>query len=150
MLAAINDMETESISDKRTLIVGLGATGLSCVRFLSRFSIDVAVIDSREQPPALAQLHEELPDVALFLGGFDEEVFARAERIVVSPGVSLSEPLIQDAKRRGVEIIGDIELFARCTSAPVVAITGSNGKSTVTTLVGLMASKMGKDVRCWR
>ncbi len=140
-------MEPESLQGTRTLIVGLGATGLSCARFLARRGIEVAVIDSREQPPALADMQRELPDVALFTGGFDAEVFGRAERILVSPGVSLQEPRLVEAQQRGIEIIGDIELFARTALAPVVAITGSNGKSTVTTLLGAMARQAGRNVR---
>ena len=140
-------MESDPLQAPRTLIVGLGATGLSCARFLARQGVEVAVTDSRQQPPALTDMQKELPDVPLFVGGFDVNAFARAERIVVSPGVSLREPLLKDARQRGIEIIGDIELFARNAIAPVVAITGSNGKSTVTTLLGAMASYAGMDVR---
>ena len=140
-------MESDPLQTPRTLIVGLGATGLSCARFLARQGVEVAVTDSRQQPPALADLQKELPGVALFVGGFNADAFARAERIVLSPGVSLREPLLKDAQQRGIEIIGDIELFARSAMAPVVAITGSNGKSTVTTLLGAMASYAGRDVR---
>jgi len=147
MLAVASYMESDPLQAPRTLIVGLGATGLSCARFLARQGVEVAVTDSRRQPPALSDMQKELPDVPLFVGGFDVDAFARAERIVVSPGVSLREPLLKDARRRGIEIIGDIELFARTAAAPVVAITGSNGKSTVTTLVGAMASYAGRDVR---
>lgn len=147
MLAVANYMETDPLQAPRTLIVGLGATGLSCARFLTRQGVEVAITDSRQQPPALADIQKELPGVALFLGGFDADAFARAERIVLSPGVSLREPLLEDAQQRGVEIIGDIELFARTAIAPVVAITGSNGKSTVTTLLGAMAGYAGRDVR---
>lgn len=147
MLAVADNMVSGTQGQPRTLVVGLGVTGLSCARFLARHGVEVAVTDSREQPPAVDEIREELPDVALFLGGFDAGVFARAERIVVSPGVSLREPLIVEAGRRGVEIIGDIELFARTAEAPVIAITGSNGKSTVTTLVGEMARQAGLQVR---
>jgi len=147
MLTAASYMEPDPLQEARTLIIGLGATGLSCARFLTQLGVEVAVIDSREQPPALAELQRDLPDVALFTGGFDAEIFARAERILVSPGVSLQEPLLVQAQQRGVEVIGDIELFARTARAPVVAITGSNGKSTVTTLLGAMAWQAGKDVR---
>jgi UDP-N-acetylmuramoylalanine--D-glutamate ligase len=126
-----------------TLIVGLGSTGLSCVRFLAGRDVRLAVIDSREHPPGLQQLRDEYPDVALFTGAFDADVFAAAERLLVSPGVSLKEPLIQQAISRGIEVIGDVELFLREVSAPVVAITGSNGKSTVTTLLGEMAKVAG-------
>ena len=146
-MLATDYMRTDSQLEPRTLVVGLGATGLSCARFLAKQGVEVAVTDSREQPPAMAAIRTELPDVALFLGGFDADIFARAERIVLSPGVSLQEPLIAAAQRRGVEVVGDIELFARSVQAPVIAITGSNGKSTVTTLVGEMARQSGKQVR---
>lgn len=131
----------------RTLIVGLGKTGLSCARFLAARGIAFAVTDSRAEPPGLATLRAELPDVPLYLGGFAEAAFACAEQLVVSPGVSLREPPIAAALGRGAEAVGDIELFARHAKAPVVAITGANGKSTVTTLVGLMAQAAGRDVR---
>ena len=132
-----------STAECRRLVVGLGKTGLSCARFLSRSGQSVAVTDSREIPPALAALKRELPDVAVFVGGFRTEVFADADQLIVSPGVSLQEPLLQQAAERDVEIIGDIELFAREAAAPVVVITGSNGKSTVTTLLGVMAQHAG-------
>jgi UDP-N-acetylmuramoylalanine--D-glutamate ligase len=132
----------------RTLIVGLGKTGLSVARYLSRQGVEVAVVDSRERPPELAAMRASLPDdVALFLGGFDEAAFARAGQLVVSPGVSVQEPPIAAAAARGVPVIGDIELFARAARAPVVAITGSNGKSTVTMLLSAMAQHAGLDVR---
>ena len=132
----------------RTLVVGLGKTGLSVVRYLLRQGGEVAVVDSREQPPGLATLRASLPaDVALFLGGFDEAAFARAGQLVVSPGVSVHEPPIAAAAARGIPVIGDIELFTRAATAPVVAITGSNGKSTVTMLVSAMAQRAGREVR---
>jgi UDP-N-acetylmuramoylalanine--D-glutamate ligase len=127
----------------RTLVVGLGKTGLSCARFLARQGAEFAVVDSRLEPPGLGELREELPDVPVFLGGFPEEVFARVDRLVVSPGVTLREPAIAGALRRGAEALGDIELFARYADAPVIAITGSNGKSTVTTMLGVMAQEAG-------
>jgi len=133
---------------RRTLVVGLGKTGLSVARFLSQRGVPVAVVDSRESPPGLEALRSGLPaDVALFLGGFKPEAFERAEQVIVSPGVSVQEPLIAAAAARGVPVIGDVELFAQSITAPVVAITGSNGKSTVTTLVNAMAQSAGKEVR---
>jgi UDP-N-acetylmuramoylalanine--D-glutamate ligase len=126
-----------------TLVVGLGKTGLSCVRYLRGQGIPVAVTDSRTAPPGLARLTEEMPDVAVFVGGFQAAVFAAADRLVVSPGVPLSEPAIAAAVARGIPAVGDIELFAEVASAPVAAITGSNGKSTVTSLVGHMARVAG-------
>lgn len=136
-------MQHGGVKEYKTLIVGLGKTGLSCARYLADQGISVAVTDSRDQPPGLEALKADLPDMALFLGGFDPVVFAAAERLVVSPGVPVSEPLISAAMARGVPVVGDIEIFAQATNAPVVAITGSNGKSTVTTLVGAMAAQAG-------
>jgi len=130
-----------------TLVVGLGQSGLSCARFLAQHGVPFAVTDSRTQPPGLMVLRAELPSVETGLGGFDEVLFAWAQRLIISPGISLNEPLIVDAQRRGVEVIGDIEIFARMAQAPIVAITGSNGKSTVTVLLDEMAKAAGRDVR---
>ena len=127
----------------KVLVVGLGKTGLSCARYLHAQGCTVAVTDSREAPPGLDQLRAELPDVALILGGFAEAAFDAAEQIVVSPGVALAEPALQRALAAGVPVYGDVELFARAVKAPVVGITGSNGKSTVTTLLGRMAHQAG-------
>ena len=132
----------------RTLVVGLGETGLSVARYLSRQGVPVAIVDSREQPPGLARSRTELPaDVALFLGGFNRDAFERAEQIVLSPGVSMNEPEIAAARARQVPVIGDIELFAQTARAPVIAVTGSNGKSTVVTLLSAMARRAGLEVR---
>ncbi|MEN8179049.1 MAG: UDP-N-acetylmuramoyl-L-alanine--D-glutamate ligase [Pseudomonadota bacterium] len=139
-------MENQEPQIGKTLIVGLGKTGLSCARYLSRQGVAFAVTDSREDPPGLDEIREEMPDLAIFVGGFKPEVFEAAGRLVVSPGVALQEPAIQAAQQRGAEILGDIELFARAANAPVVAITGSNGKSTVTTLLGEMANRAGLKV----
>lgn len=139
-------MSEQSTLQGKTLIVGLGKTGLSCARYLAAQGVSLAMTDSRENPPGLESLRQELPDMALFLGGFQEEVFEAASRLVVSPGVALDQPLIQAAMQRGVEVLGDVELFARVAKAPVIAITGSNGKSTVTTLLGEMARMAGVKV----
>lgn len=132
---------------RKTLIVGLGKTGLSCARFLASRGVPWAVTDTRKAPPGLQQLEQELPDAGLFLGGFDPDVFRAAERLVVSPGVAITEPLIQQAIAQGIPVLGDIELFCQVARAPVAVITGSNGKSTVTTLLGEMAKAAGVQVR---
>ena len=143
-----NDIENmDTLSHKRVLIVGLGKTGLSCARYLSEHGVEVAITDSRDHPPALDELQDAYPDIAIFVGGFSTEAFKRASCLIVSPGISLREPLIAEARSRGAEIIGDIELFARNANAPVIAITGSNGKSTVTSLLGEMAKAADLDVR---
>lgn len=126
-----------------TLVVGLGVSGLATARFLAARGESVSVIDSREHPPGLQELQHELPDVPVHTGDFDPALFAGAERLIVSPGIAVSTPVISDAAKRGAEVIGDVELFLREAVAPVVAITGSNGKSTVTTLLGEMAEAAG-------
>lgn len=128
------------------LVVGLGQTGLACARFLAARGEPVVVVDSRNNPPAYEQLLAELPDVAVYCGDFDAELFLRAACIILSPGVAPQHVVIEAAKRAGVEVIGDIELFARHVNAPVVGITGSNGKSTVTSLLAEMARHAEVDV----
>lgn len=133
---------------RRTLVVGLGKTGLSVARYLSQQGVSVAIVDSRDKPPELERSRSELPvDVALFLGGFHADAFERAEQIVISPGVSMQQAEIAAALARQVPVIGDIELFAQAARAPVIAITGSNGKSTVVTLLSAMARRAGIEVR---
>lgn len=135
------------VSDRRTLIVGLGKTGLSCVRYLSGQGREITVADSRENPPGLQELRHEWPDVPVCLGAFDPDMFAGFSELIVSPGISVAEPAIAGAAEKGALIRGDIDLFAEAADAPVIAITGSNGKTTVTTLVGEMAKAAGKNVR---
>ncbi|NCB57741.1 MAG: UDP-N-acetylmuramoyl-L-alanine--D-glutamate ligase [Gammaproteobacteria bacterium] len=125
---------------KQVVIIGLGKTGLSCVTYFRQRGITPLVMDTRENPPG----KESLPaDCRLITGPLDAEILCSASLIVASPGIALATPALQAAQMAGVEIVGDIELFAREAKAPVVAITGSNGKSTVTTLVGLMAEQAG-------
>lgn len=125
------------------VVLGLGKTGLSCVRFLMSRGYAVAVNDSRDNPPGLAQLLQEFPQLPLTLGALDAALLSQAEEIVISPGLSIKEPALQAALDKGIPVVGDIELFAREVKAPVIAITGSNAKSTVTTLVGEMARAAG-------
>ncbi len=128
---------------KRVVIVGLGDTGLSCARFLAKKQLPFSVTDSRAEPPQLKAFIQEFPTVAVVTGGFSEELLNNASEIVVSPGVSLKEPVIAKQMALGKSVIGDIELFAREIKSPVIAITGSNGKTTVTTLVGEMMRAAG-------
>src|SRR5690554_2317301 len=134
-------------SDRRTLVVGLGKTGLSCVRYLTAQGREVAVADSREAPPCLDDLRARWPDVSVHLGSFSPELFAGFNELIVSPGISIAEPAVAYAAEQGARIRGDIDLFAEAADAPVVAITGSNGKTTVTTLLGEMARSAGRKVQ---
>jgi UDP-N-acetylmuramoylalanine--D-glutamate ligase len=130
-----------------TVVVGLGKTGVSIARFLARRGERFAIVDSRAEPPGKAQLLAALPDAEIHTGSLDVEFLRQAQRVLLSPGVALSEPALKAALARGAEVIGDVELFARHAAAPVIAITGANGKSTVTTLVGEMAQTAGRDAR---
>jgi UDP-N-acetylmuramoylalanine--D-glutamate ligase len=129
------------------VIVGLGRTGLSCARYLRARGWRLAVTDTRQKPPELARLAELDPNIPVSVGGLDTRLLDEAVCVVASPGVPLAEPFFVEARRRGLEIVGDIELFARAVDVPVVGITGTNGKSTVTTLVGRMAARAGLQVR---
>ncbi len=126
-------------------VIGAGITGVSVARFLARQGQAFMLFDTRTAPPALEQLKREF-GAALQLGELDAEQLLLAEEIIVSPGVPLSSPALVAAKNAGIPILGDIELFARNAKAPLVAITGSNAKSTVTTLVGEMAEQAGLNV----
>lgn len=130
-----------------TLVVGLGITGLSVARYLIAAGENVVVTDSRENPPGLETLRTAFPQTEIVLGEFDEALFMGADKIIVSPGVSTHEGVLQHVIQQGVEVIGDIELFAQQVNAPLLAITGSNGKSTVTSLLGEMAKASGVDAR---
>ena len=128
------------------LVLGLGATGLSVVRYLCQQGITPLVMDSREHPPEAKQLALEFPEVNLITGGFDCRYLVQASQIVISPGIAIDTPEIRAAIDMDIEVIGDVELFARAikdSSPCVIGITGSNGKSTVTTLVGEMAKAAG-------
>ena len=128
------------------IVVGLGKSGMSLVRFLARQGVAFAVADTRENPPELATLRRDFPQVEVRCGELDVEFLCRADELYVSPGLALATPALQQAAARGVQLSGDIDLFARHAKAPIVAISGSNAKSTVTTLVGEMAVAAGKRV----
>ena len=133
------------LDDKQVLVLGLGETGLSALRWLYRQGARLSVADTRETPPGVDALKAEMPAVKLHTGAFTEKVFSDADIIVISPGVPKAEPLVQTAIKRGVPVVGDVELFAQYKpdTSKVIAITGSNGKSTVTTLVGEMCKAAG-------
>ena len=135
--------ETRKAPRSRTLVVGLGETGLAAVRYLTGLGERVLVIDSRVDPPGLERLEREHPDVEVELGTLDTRWLAGASRVVWSPGLASDLPLAVEARRRGVDVVGDIELFARAADAPVLAVTGSNGKSTVATLTAQLIEAAG-------
>ena len=129
-----------------SVVVGLGKTGASCLRHLAKRGIPVMATDSRRAPPGLAELGALADSLDLRLGGFDMSLLEGASQVLISPGVSLEEPIARAARARRIPVLGDIELFARHVQAPVIGITGTNGKSTVTTLVACMAAAAGRRV----
>lgn len=129
------------------IVVGLGKTGISCIRYLCQQGCQVAVVDNRTTPPGLEELHQKFPEIPVYLGDFNVEVLTQANELIISPGISLHEPAITECLRRGIKVVGDVALFAQAAQAPIVAITGSNGKSTVTYLVGMMAEAAGRKIK---
>jgi UDP-N-acetylmuramoylalanine--D-glutamate ligase len=134
-----------ALKDKQVLVLGLGDTGLSALRWLNAQGARLSVADTRDNPPGVSTLKAELPQVKLYSGAFTAAMFADIDLVVASPGVPLNEPEIQAAIQRGVSVVGDVELFAqyRPAGTKVIAITGANGKTTVTTLVGEMCKTAG-------
>lgn len=144
MTAMARITESPHASAGRRLVVGLGATGRSCLQWLAGRGCPLRVVDSRDLPPERAVLETLQPPPEARFGALDAAALDGVAEVVVSPGVSLDEPLIAAARAAGIPVVGDIELFARSVSRPVAAITGSNGKSTVTSLVAAMARAAGR------
>ncbi|HET9693590.1 MAG TPA: hypothetical protein VFP48_04330, partial [Steroidobacteraceae bacterium] len=117
----------------RALVLGLGRTGLSVARYLGRKGLGVRVADTRDAPPGIDALRAQMPQAELRTGAFESGLLDGMAQVVISPGLSLEQPIVREALARGLPVVGDIELFAREAQAPVAAITGTNGKSTVTT-----------------
>jgi UDP-N-acetylmuramoylalanine--D-glutamate ligase len=135
------------LAGRNALVLGLGVSGLSMARWLSHRGAHVRVADTRVAPPCGAQLQRELPSVPVVTGTLRPESFHDVDLIAISPGVPATEPLVETAAKRGVPVVGDIELFAQAlpavATAKVLAITGSNGKSTVTEMAGAMCKQAG-------
>lgn len=151
MLATLNNahdgMITKSINSPY-VVFGLGKTGLSCARFLARRGERFTVIDTRERPSELENFKKLMPDIVVRTGVASAMPMDGCKHVVLSPGVSRDHPVVVAAQRNRIEVIGDIELFARHAEAPVLAITGSNGKSTVVTMVSEILSGANLNVRC--
>lgn len=125
------------------VVAGLGISGVSAVNFLHENGYRVAVTDSRQLPPG----HDQIPaTVQTSFGKLDQDLLLQAEEIVISPGLDIKLPEIQAAIAKGIPVVSEIQILRRATDKPIVAITGSNAKSTVTTLIGLMAQDAGVKV----
>jgi len=136
------------------LVLGLGETGLSLARWLTAQGAQVCVADSRVAPPGIDTLYREMPQVDVHCGPFRDESLDGIDRIAISPGVPLAEPFVQRAIARGIPVVGDIELLAQQLATndyrrntKVIAITGANGKTTTTSMVGAMCTAAGLDTQ---
>ena len=130
-------------SSQNTVVVGLGATGLSCARFLYRQGLPFAVVDTRVHAPGVEVLSREMPEVPVYTGSYPDGLIDSAAQLVVSPGLAMDEDIVVQAQAAQIPVRGDIDLFVQAATAPVIGITGSNAKSTVTELVGAMAAQSG-------
>jgi UDP-N-acetylmuramoylalanine--D-glutamate ligase len=137
-------MSRAKTTTSKDLVVGLGKTGLSIARYLQRCDSTAMYFDTRDEPPGLQELKALCPDAKVLSA--DAKLPKGVERIIASPGVSDSHPLLAKAHKKKIEVVSDIELFARSAGAPFVAVTGSNGKSTVTTLLYHMCRADGRAV----
>ncbi len=133
------------LKNKRVLVLGLGETGRSALRWLAKQGAILSAADSRDNPPNMDDLNRRMSQVTYHTGQFKQEILLKAELIVISPGVPISDPAVQAAIQQGIPVMGDVELFAqyRSKNAKVIGITGSNGKTTVTTLVGEICKEAG-------
>jgi UDP-N-acetylmuramoylalanine--D-glutamate ligase len=132
--------------DQHIVVIGLGKTGFSVVSFFADRGESVIAMDTREQAPFAQAVKDSYPEVSVILGGLDERLLCDAKKIILSPGLALATKEIQAAVKKGVPVVGDIQIFSDYVKAPVIAITGSNAKSTVTTLLGDMAKDAGLNV----
>jgi len=139
------DMQMRSgTSEPTVLVMGMGMTGVSCARHFAARGIAAEFVDTREQPPGLGGILDAMPDARVHLGEASPKLSESVRRIVISPGVSLNSLLLADARRRGVEVVSDIDLFVAECRAPLLAVTGSNGKSTVASMLGVILNETGK------
>ncbi|TNC87448.1 MAG: UDP-N-acetylmuramoyl-L-alanine--D-glutamate ligase [Thalassolituus sp.] len=136
-------MMTGSKNNKHYLIIGLGLTGLSCARFCQSKGLTFSLCDTRSELAGIDAIKEEFPGISISLGLLTAEFLSEFDELLVSPGISVNTPVFQAAKERGVVISGDVQLFSEYRTKPLIAISGSNGKSTVTTLVASLLNEAG-------
>jgi UDP-N-acetylmuramoylalanine--D-glutamate ligase len=139
-----------SLLGTHVLVLGLGESGLAMARWCARQGAELRVADSRAAPPGVEALARDIPAAELRCGQFDDSLLDGIALLALSPGLAPHEPLVQEAKRRGIEVVGEIELFGRALRdlgwrerTKVIAITGTNGKTTTTTLTGALCRACG-------
>jgi UDP-N-acetylmuramoylalanine--D-glutamate ligase len=133
-----------TVVGRQVVVVGAARSGIAAAELLARRGAKVVLTDSRQGFDDAAGLRDA--GVELVLGGHTAATFARADMVVVSPGVPTEQPVFEAARQHGAEIIGELELASRWVKGPIVAITGTKGKSTTTTLLGRMFTEAGRDV----
>jgi UDP-N-acetylmuramoylalanine--D-glutamate ligase len=145
----LKEKQLQQLANKSILVLGLGETGLSMLRYLKAQGARVRVADSRNNPPGLAEARKYVIEPLIFCGSFDDEMFIGIDLIAISPGVQLRDPVVARAMACGFPVVGDIELFAQSLPKDnrphILAITGSNGKTTVTSMVEHLCKAAGKD-----
>ena len=147
MAHEMTETRSQTQTGIRTLVVGLGKTGLSCARYLSGLGHQLHIVDTRENPPGLADLKIAVPAATISLGEIAESQLDNVDQLVVSPGLPMDMPLLQAARAKQIPVLSDIDLFAAVALAPVIGITGSNGKSTVTSMLNDMVIAAGYRVK---
>jgi UDP-N-acetylmuramoylalanine--D-glutamate ligase len=138
---------TTQFDNKKIVILGIGITGLSCARFLHRHQMTFSVNDSRAMPISPGDFKHQFADNTLVLGQWDQKLIAQADVLIVSPGIDMADPAIHSAITEDCDVIGDIELFCRLSSTPILAVTGSNGKSTVVSMLNHVGNALGYKVQ---
>jgi UDP-N-acetylmuramoylalanine--D-glutamate ligase len=138
---------TTQLANKRIVILGIGITGLSCARFLHRHQIEFAVNDSRAMPISPGDFKHQFAENTLVLGQWDKALIAEADVLIVSPGIDITAPAMTTAISKNCDVIGDIELFCRLSDTPILAVTGSNGKSTVVSMLNYVGNALGYRVQ---
>jgi len=135
-----------------TLVLGLGESGLAMARWLARVGGALRVADSRSQPPGVDRLRGEVPEAEIVTGPFELGLLDGVDRIAISPGVDPRQTLVQMARQRGIPVVGEMDLLVQALEAlgvreqtKIIAITGTNGKTTTTTLAGEMVQACGVD-----
>ncbi|SEK94009.1 UDP-N-acetylmuramoylalanine--D-glutamate ligase [Colwellia chukchiensis] len=147
MKTLLSQSVTTQLANKRIVILGIGITGLSCARFLHGHQLPFAVNDSRAMPISPGDFKQQFADNRLVLGHWDSALIAQAEVLIVSPGIDLATPEINDAISVDCDVIGDIELFCRLSDTPIIAVTGSNGKSTVVSMLNYLGKALNYQVQ---
>ena len=138
---------TTQFDNKKVVILGIGITGLSCARFLHKHQVIFSVNDSRAAPISPGDFSQQFTGNTLVLGQWDSQLIAQADVLIVSPGIDISDPAISDAITATCDVIGDVELYCRLTNTPILAVTGSNGKSTVVSLLNHVGNALGYKVQ---